>query len=322
MRKNRLNPKILVIGSISMDLVVRTSKFPRNGETVIGSGFHRSPGGKGANQAVAAARMGADVTIIGKLGSDEFGDALLNVLNNEGVNTKFVLRDAKVPTGVALINLDKSGNNRISVVPGANMQYSPEELIELEDQIKGYDIILLQLEMDMTLVTTAIDLASKHHVPVILNPAPIRDLPDELLNKVTYLTPNETEAETLTGVRINELDDAYRSADILLEKGIKNTIITLGAKGALIAGKMEKKKYLPGFSVSVVDSVAAGDSFNGALAYALVKGESVYQAVGFANAVGALTVTKQGAIPSLPKLEEVASYLNAFPSLGISVLGG
>lgn len=312
MSSNKFNAKVLVVGSMSMDLVVRTPQFPRSGETVFGSSFNRFPGGKGANQAVAAARLGADVTMVGKVGCDEFGDSLLDILKIEGVDIRYVLRDKQTPTGVAFINLDGAGRNQIAVVLGANLKYTSDELRQLEDIIGVHDIMMLQLETDLGLIDTAVDLAVKNHVPIILDPAPVRKLNDQLLKKVTYLTPNETEFEVLTGRRLCDVDDAKKNVKVLLEKGIQNIILTLGDKGALIAGQKEEIQYVPGFPTKVVDTVAAGDSFNGALAFALTHGKPLNEAVVFANAVGALTVTKQGAIPSLPKLSDVNLFLDTF----------
>ncbi|MGP4041099.1 ribokinase [Gracilibacillus sp. D59] len=300
---------ILVIGSFMMDLVVRTPRAPEEGETIIGDSFSRFPGGKGANQAVAAARLGEQVTMVGKLGTDQFGEEAIKTLINEGINTGYILRDPQKPTGVGSVTLDQHGSNRIIVVPGANLSYSVTDLEQVEDLIKRSDILIVQLEMDINMIEKAVSIANAYDVPVILNPAPARELSDQLLSQVTYLTPNETEVEILTGIKVNNNEDAEEAGKILLKKGVKNVIITLADKGSLIVNNSEVK-HVPSFNVKPVDSVAAGDSFNGALAVGLVRGESIEKAVNYANAVGAITVTKEGAIPSLPTVEEVESFIN------------
>jgi len=300
--------KILVVGSFMMDLVVRTPRVPENGETIIGTSFNRFPGGKGANQAVAAARLGGAVTMAGKVGSDDFGDEFLSVLASEGINTAYILRDSQAATGVGFITLDHAGNNRIVVVPGANLRYSVQDLAQIESLIKDSDILIMQLEMDMSVIEHAVELAGRYQVPVVLNPAPARALNDELLRGVTYLTPNETEAEILTGVKVTSIDRAKEAAEALLEKGVKTVVLTLAEKGALVASNAGAT-HVSGFSVQPVDTVAAGDAFNGAFAVAISKGKSLVEACRFANAVGAIAVTRPGAIPSLPSAAEVERFL-------------
>ena len=303
------NPKkVLVIGSFMMDHVVQTSRIPEDGETVIGTSFARFPGGKGANQAVAAARLGADVTMVGKVGDDNYGDEFLSILNAENINTANILRDKHHPTGVGSVTLDKQGNNRIIVIPGANLNYLPEELEQVKDIIVEAGVVVLQLEMDITTVEKAAEMAYDLSVPVILNPAPAQKLNDKLYSKVTYLTPNETEAEFLSGIPVNDISSAKKAAEVLLNKGVKNVILTLGDNGALIANQ-QGLSHISGFSVKPVDTVGAGDSFNGALAFGIVHGMELPESVRLANAVGALTVTKKGAIPSLPYYQDVLPYL-------------
>ena len=310
MTANRQNLRVLVIGSFMMDLVVRTPRVPENGETVIGSSFRRFPGGKGANQAVSAARLGGHVTMVGKLGRDLFGNEMQEVLNGEGIYTDHILRDGEASTGVGLITLDeKTGNNRIIVVPGANLRYSQVDLQSIQDVVQSSDVLMLQLEMDLHLVDAAVTMATKHQIPVILNPAPAQELDDQLLRQVTYLTPNETEAQMLSGVEVTDVHTAEEAAKILLEKGVKNVVITLGENGALLADETGTE-HIPAFPTTVVDTVAAGDAFNGALAVAIAQGTPLRQAVRFANAVGALAVTKEGAIPSLPYLGDVKDFLS------------
>lgn len=299
---------IVVIGSLNMDMVVRAKRAPEAGETLFGQEFVLSPGGKGANQAVAAARLGADVTMIGRVGKDAFGSGLLEIMKQEQIHTEYISQSASQSTGVASIVVDGDGENRIIVVPGANVEMKPADIEALEPVIGQAAIVVMQLETDLAMCGAAAAIAARHGIPVILNPAPARPLGDELLQHVTYLTPNETEAGILAGVNVESIDDAERAARIMLQKGVKHIIVTLGSKGALIvnaAGSL----HIPGFPVQAVDTVAAGDSFNGALAWQLTLGKTLDEAVRFANAVGALTVGKEGAIPSLPILLEVKQFL-------------
>jgi ribokinase len=301
--------EILVIGSFMMDLVVRTPRAPEKGETIIGTGFSRFPGGKGANQAVSAARLGSNVTMVGKVGGDQFGDEALATLKSEKINADYMLQDNNLSTGTGLITLEENGDNRIVVVPGANLAYKSSDLSGIKRLIKKSKVVVAQLEMDLQMIELAATYTAYYNVPFILNPAPAQILDDRLLEKVTYLTPNETEAEILTGVKILTLEDAEIAGKVLLNKGIQNVIITLAEKGSLIMNKNETI-HVPGFSVTPVDSVAAGDSFNGALAAGIVSGRPLKDVVKFANAVGALTVTKEGAIPSLPYLNEVEVFID------------
>lgn len=299
---------ILVVGSFMMDMVVRTSRVPEMGETIIGNSFSRFPGGKGANQAVAASRLQGNVTMVGKLGNDIFGDEIYKAIKNEHIDTQYILRDETLPTGVGMVTVDEKGNNRIIVVPGANLAYQPTDLYAIEDVVQKANVMVLQLEMDIATVERAVELADKHGVLVILDPAPARDLDDGLLKKVTYLTPNKSEAEQLTGIKIHNKEDVKQAANIFLDKGVKNVVITLEGTGAFYINSLEER-FVPGYTVQSVDTVAAGDSFNGALAVALVQGKNLCDAVQFANAVGALTVTNRGAIPSLPYLQDVEQFM-------------
>ncbi len=299
---------ILVIGSFMMDVIVRTPRAPQNGETIIGKNFSQLPGGKGANQAVAAARLGGKVIMAGKVGTDEFGKRALSTLQKENVDIQYMQQDRKHPTGIGFITLEENGNNRIIVVPGANMNFNVHDLDTIKSLIRNAEIIVLQLEMDLEMIEQAVSYAASFEVPVILNPAPAQYLSDSVLRKITYLTPNETEAEILTGVKINSLQDAEEAGRILIEKGVKNVIITLAEKGSLIVTEKEIC-HIPGYHVDLVDSVAAGDSFNGALAVGITEGKPLQEVVKFANAVGALTVTKEGAIPSLPSYDDVKDFM-------------
>ncbi|QQZ63352.1 ribokinase [Paenibacillus sonchi] len=299
---------IVIIGSLNMDMVVRTSRAPNAGETLFGQGFALSPGGKGANQAAAAARLGADVQMIGRVGRDTFGSELLEVMRKEQINTEYIGQSETQTTGVASIVVDGEGENRIIVVPGANIEMGPADIAALEPVISQAEIVVMQLETDLTMCAHAAAAAHRHGIPVILNPAPARELDDEFLQHVTYLTPNETEAGILAGIVVNSVAEAEQAAHMLLQKGVQNVIVTLGSKGALIVNK-EGTLHIPGFPVQAVDTVAAGDSFNGALAWQLTQGKTLAEAARFANAVGALAVGKQGAIPSLPYLPEVEQFL-------------
>jgi ribokinase len=291
-----------------MDMVVRTKRAPEVGETLFGQDFALSPGGKGANQAVAAARLGAKVTMIGSVGQDAFGNELLDIMRQEHIDIEHLAQSAAYATGVASIVVDGEGENRIIVVPGANLELGAEDIQALESVIAGAEMLVMQLETDLAMCEEAASIAGRHHIPVILNPAPARELSREMLHYVTYLTPNETEAGILSGIEVSDMDSAEQAARILLRKGVQNVIITLGSKGALIVNE-SGSQHVPGFPVKVVDTVAAGDSFNGALAYQLTCGKPLAEAVRFANSVGALAVGRQGAIPSLPKLAEVEQFL-------------
>lgn len=299
---------IVVIGSLNMDMVVRTNRAPNAGETLMGQAFALSPGGKGANQAVAAARLGAEVSMIGSVGKDTFGSEMLEIIKQEGIHIEHISVSETEATGVASIVIEEDGENRIIVVPGANIDLSVEDIQALEPVISQAELIVMQLEMELAMSEHAIAIAHRHGIPVILNPAPARVLKDEMLGQVSYLTPNETEAGILTGMTVDSLEAAEQAARILLQKGVKNVIVTLGSKGALIVNA-EGAKSVPGFPVKAIDTVAAGDSFNGALAQQLVLGKTLEEAVSFANAVGALAVGKEGAIPSLPLLSEVEQFL-------------
>ncbi|HHT72236.1 MAG TPA: ribokinase [Firmicutes bacterium] len=312
--RNNEQAYVLVVGSFMMDLVVRTPRMPETGETIIGTSFQRFPGGKGANQAAAAAKLGAQVRMAGKVGADPFGDQMLSALESHGVDVQHVLRDAAEATGIGSITLDAHGYNRIVVVPGANLKYTVDDLKQIEGEIKAADILLLQLEIPLETVAAAVNLAAEHNVPVILNPAPAQPLSPEILRGVSYLTPNEKEAGLLSGVHITGLDTARQAAARLLEMGVGHVVITLGEQGAVYAGQAVMG-HVPAFSVEVVDTVAAGDAFNAGLAVALTQGNPLPEAVRFASAVGALAVTKHGAIPSLPTLAEVQELLGAEGSL-------
>ncbi|WLR51355.1 ribokinase [Bacillus tianshenii] len=296
-------PNITVIGSINMDLVTTAEIVPEQGETLMGTSFDTNPGGKGANQAVASAKLGANVTFIGCVGDDPFGQELIMNMKNHGIQTDRIKTITDEATGIATIILS-NGDNRIIVVPGANKFVSPELVEENEDIIAESDIVLLQLEIPMVTVETAAALAKKHNTKVILNPAPIQSLSNELLESVEHLTPNEHEVKEL-------FEQAEHEEQKALFKQLESKfIITKGSKGVSYCHDNIVKE-IDSFDVEAVDTTGAGDSFNGAIAVALSEGMELERACGFANAVGALSVTKSGAQGGMPTREEVERFLHS-----------
>ena len=312
-------PKILVVGSFVMDLIVSTEKFPNSGETVLGCGFQTAPGGKGANQAVQAARLGADVTMVGKVGMDSFGDELIASCKEAGIHTEKILRHPTLPSAVGNVMLEvtpgQKTKNRIIVVPGANMSITPEDVVFLKEDVSNYDMVILQLEIPMKINELVAQYAYDKNVPVMLNSAPSAPLSDSLLSHLTYISPNEHEAADMTGVAIRrkgknvDTEDVKKVASILQNKGVKNVIITLGNAGAVVANA-EEYIYAPCIDVvEVKDPTAAGDSFVGAFTTARCVGMSNRQALDFANYTATLTVSRMGAQPSLPTLGEVLELM-------------
>lgn len=295
---------ILVVGSSNTDMVIKTANFPLPGQTILGGEFFMFPGGKGANQAVAAARLGGKVTFVVKVGDDIFGKQALEQFRNEGIDTTFAIIDPKNPSGTALITVDGKGENTIVVAQGANGALITEDLEEIGKHINNYDIVLLQLEIPVQTVIHAASIGSKSGKKVILNPAPGTLLPDTIFKDLFLITPNETEAEMLTGIKINDPDDARKAAIQLRHKGTKNVIITMGKEGALLLLD-EEAKLIPAPKVTAVDTTAAGDIFNGALAVSISEGASLEKAVSFANHAAAISVTKMGAQSSAPYRKEV-----------------
>ncbi|WP_010677124.1 ribokinase [Bacillus timonensis] len=300
---NDIVPKIVVVGSINMDLVVETDKFPSVGETLRGNSFKQRPGGKGANQAVAAARLGASVTLIGALGDDSIGENLKHNLFKEKINIDNIKTIKNTTSGIALITLTEEDNN-IIVIPGANN----ECLLDIpnhEQIIKDADVVLVQLEVPLETVKLTIDLAYKNNIPVVLNPAPAMKLPIELLRKVTYLVPNESEMQFLCGKSFTQEE----GIDSLLDLGVSNVILTRGRKGVLYSNNKEKKIYQKdSYKVKSVDTTGAGDAFNGGLAVAIAEKRSLHEAISFAAIVGALAVTSIGSLDAMPyrkKVEEI-----------------
>ena len=306
-------PRITVVGSLHMDLIVKTETIPHIGETVLGREFKMAPGGKGANQAVAAAKLGANVTMIGRVGTDPFGDDLIKNIVQHGINADFIMRDPETYTGLALIMVDRKGENIIAVAPGADFKCKKEDIDRAGSAVKAADVLLTQLETPLPIVQYAIDKAFKHGVKVILNPAPACKLPLDLLKKVHILTPNEREAEVLSGVQIRDLNSAKTAVDKLLKKGVGKVALTMGKKGALV-GTKEGKTLVRSPKVNPVDTTGAGDAFCGALAVAISDGKKLEEAVAFANYAGALKTTKMGAQEALPTREELEKFIkeNAF----------
>lgn len=298
-------PNIIVIGSLNADLVVRAPRFPEPGETISGEDLTIIPGGKGANQAVAASRQGASVAMLGRVGNDSFGPTLTQNLQKNNVDTVHVLTDESA-TGTAIIVVDANGQNTIVLSPGANGKVTPSDVEAVSFQ--DVDTLLLQLEVHLETVAHATHIARQNGVRVIFNPAPAQPLPDSLLADVDILVPNESELQLLSGQPVTDIDSAKSAARILLEKGVKTVIVTLGANGALLVTD-EQVKHIPTFKVDVVDTTAAGDAFIGGLAAALLKGKSLEGAVRYGNASGALAATKFGAQPSLPTIDEVEQLL-------------
>jgi len=300
---------VTVIGSFMMDLMSRTPHLPVPGETVMGGPFKMGPGGKGSNQAVAAARLGANVSMIVSLGDDYFGDVAYRNLVEEGVRADHVKRVVGAATGAALIMVDEStGENMIVVAPGSNSQLKPADVEKARERIVASDCVLLQLEIPIETVERAIDTAHSGNVKVILNPAPGRPLPDSMLSKVDVLTPNETEAAAITNQSVKDMETAEKAGQALLRRGCKNVVVTLGSAGALCISD-EGSYHVPAFKVKAVDTTGAGDAFNAALAVALAEGLSPIDAVRFANAAGAICVTRLGTSPAMPSRVEVDDLL-------------
>jgi len=301
-------PSIVVVGSSNTDMIIRLARLPSRGETVLGGKFSIAAGGKGANQAVGAARAGGRVTFIARLGKDMLGDKAAAGFAKERIDTSFITRDASAPSGIALIFTEEGGENIIAVAAGSNGRLSPKDVRRARRAIAGARVLVTQLETPLPAVREAASLAARVGALVILNPAPARPLPDSLLKKVSILTPNETEAELLTGISVRGPADAGRAATRLLERGAQAVIVTLGRRGCLVATGSDRT-LVPGFSVKALDATAAGDVFNGALAVALGEGRPLLESARFANAAAAISVTRLGAQPSAPTRREIEALL-------------
>ena len=302
--------RIVVVGSSNTDMVVRVATLPRPGETVIGGAFFTARGGKGANQAVAAARAGASVTLVASLGDDALGDETLAALAAEGIAIDRVRRVADARSGVALILVDERGENSIAVAPGANALLAPEQVTECAEILSPDDVLLVQLETPLESVLAAARTASRAGARLMLNPAPARELPDELLALVSVLTPNESEAARLAGVPSGGPQELDTAATALLRRGVDAVVITLGAGGAYVA-TAEVRETIPTYRVKARDTTGAGDVFNGALAVALAERMRLTDAVRFANAAAAISVTRDGAQSAAPYRAEILELLEA-----------
>ena len=312
--------RILVVGSMNMDIIVTTKQFPADGETILGTDFSTASGGKGANQAVQAAKLGAIVDIIGRVGKDLYGQTLLQSVKDAGVSVEYLQTDEATSTAVANIQIetdvDGKSENRIIVVPGANMTLTRDSLAYLKKKISVYDMVILQMEIPMEVNEVVIDMATEAGVPVLLNPAPAMSIKDDALHKLTYIVPNETEAAILTGIVIRGTDGkidfeaAEKAAKLLLDQGAQNVIITLGDAGAICATR-DGLEYCPSIeNVTAIDPTAAGDSFIGAFAVARTSGMPNLEAIQFACKAAAITVSRKGAQPSLPTRHELEKYYN------------
>jgi ribokinase len=304
-----MSTRIAVVGSLNMDLVIRSPRIPQPGETIIGSEFITVPGGKGANQAVAAARLGGEVSMIGRVGNDSFGETLLENMAASQVDTAFITRDQDSTTGVALIVVDDQGENSIVVASGANMRVSDQDVNAAESRIASADLLVLQLEIPLSTVSRAAQIAAEHGVPVVLNPAPARELPEDLLSLVDVLVPNETEAALLTGLDCKSADGLKMAAKRLLELGTGSVVITLGKKGALLANQEFDSLEVPAFKIDPIDTTAAGDAFVAGLAVHLGTGSSLTDAIRWGNAAGALAAMRFGAQTSAPSRKEVEQLI-------------
>lgn len=300
--------KVCVIGSMNMDLVLKVNDIPRVGETILSKSVEKIAGGKGANQAVAAKRCGAQVAMIAKIGKDENGQILKGILEEDNIDVKYVFEDKKEATGMAIIMVNENGNNSIIVVAGSNMTINEHEIEASVEKIKESDILIAQFETSEEMTLKAFQKAKELGKVTILNPAPAKKINDELLKVTDIIVPNETEAEVLTGITVESLEDAKRAGEAFLEKGVKFAIITLGSRGAAVIGK-EFCELVPAYKVNAIDTTAAGDSFIGGLSSKLdfknINKETLIKAVNFGNKVSSISVQRKGAQPSIPYLKEI-----------------
>jgi ribokinase len=297
--------KILVIGSSNTDMVIKTDKLPCPGETIVGGTFMVNSGGKGANQAVTAARLGGDVTFITKRGNDLFGNKSVGLLMREGIDTQYVKKDMEHPSGVALLNVDSKGRTSGVTAPGANSHLHPDDIPENIFEQGRFEILLLQLEIPTTTVEYSALCARKNGMKVILNPAPVQQLSDELYKHIWLITPNENEAEALTGIRVSDETSAEAASRVFLVRGVKNVVISMGASGAYVKSQ-SFTGIIPAVKVKVVDTTAVGDVFNGALSVALAEGNDFRSAVIFANKAASISATRMGAQASAPYRKEIS----------------
>lgn len=296
--------KILVVGSSNTDMVIKTHHFPAPGETILGGHFLMNAGGKGANQAVAAARLGGMVTFVGKIGDDIFGKQAIQQLEEDGINVDFVAVDPENPSGVAMITVDRKAENSIVVAPGANGTLRPADFDKALPELNESEFVLLQLEIPISTVEYIARISALKQKKVVLNPAPAATLSDELLKNLYLITPNETEAEILTGIKVTDGKSALESANMLQDKGVEIVIITMGAAGAFLLAD-GKSEIIKAPKVGAVDTTAAGDTFNGALVVALSEGKTIQESIAFANRAASISVTRIGAQSSVPYRKEI-----------------
>jgi ribokinase len=306
------NVKAVVVGSSNMDIFFFTGRMPGPGETVMGDRYWMGMGGKGANQAVGACLLGADVTLVGRVGNDLFGQRMLETLETHGVACDHIRVGDEAESGVALIVVDQHAENIIVVVPGANMRITPADVDKAADRLRAADVLLMQLEVPLSAIERAIDIAREGKVLCVLNPSPARPLPDRILKKVHLLTLNQSEAKVLTGIPTHTLKGVQVAGQALLDKGVQAVIITLSVQGALVV-RPDRTFHIRGIRVDAVDTTGAGDAFVAALAVALAEGETLAEATRFANVVGALATKKPGAMPSLPTRDEVEAFTRILP---------
>jgi ribokinase len=301
---------ILVVGSINLDLVVGADHIPHVGETIIGNSYNTFYGGKGANQAVAVAKLGYPLAMVGNVGNDAFGTQLRNGLEEAGVDTTYV-NTVEGASGVALITTGRGGENNIVVMPGANGHLTPKQLEKAATILEYAGFLLTQLEIPLETVEYLAQFAERHNIPLMLDPAPARELPENLLRKVSWITPNETETEEMLKTKFESGDQSYyAAAESLLDRGVKNVLLKLGSHGCLIAQGGLAKERVSAFSVNAVDTTGAGDAFNAGFAVALMRGSTVARSAVFASAVAAISVTRRGAQPSMPTWNEVKAFLD------------
>ncbi len=301
---------LIVFGSINMDLVVRTPRLPTPSETVTGYEFFTAPGGKGANQAVAAARLGIETYMVGRVGDDNFGTELVHHLQSSDVNIEAIRQEPDISSGIAQISIDDQGDNHIIIVPGANGHMDASDAMRLNPYLAEADLLLLQLEIPMIANLAAAQLARKHGVKVILDPAPAQLLPEELYAQIAVITPNQLEASQMTGFQINSIEDALHAATELVRRNVGAAIITMAEQGVSYVTKNGEKGHIPAFAVQAADTVGAGDAFNGAVAAALIHGLSLPEAIRHGAAAGAWSVARRGAQASMPTPEQIQKILN------------
>lgn len=301
--------RVCVLGSINMDMVIKVDSMPKEGQTILSNDMQKIPGGKGANQAVAAKKSGAEVYMIGKVGNDESGDILIKQLSKYKVNTDYVLKGINKATGTAIITVDNKGNNSIIVVPGSNMDISDNDVDNVENVILNVDILVAQFEVPIEIVERAFKIAKKHNKVTVLNPSPVFEVSDSLINNTDIIIPNEIETYSFTKINVNDLNSATRAGKFFIDKGVKAVIITLGEIGAAIITK-NRSELIPAYKVNPVDTTAAGDSFLGALVSKInlksISFDNLKDAVRFGNQVSSITVQRKGAQPSIPYLQEVS----------------